>query len=71
MAAEPDLRVKQEGTLKMVRNRILALIAFGCLLAFLGVMIYRVPRLDLALALVVTLALVAFDLWQQIGPRRG
>jgi hypothetical protein len=55
----------------MVRNRILALIAFGCLLVFLSVMIYRVPRLDLALALIVTLALVAFDLWQQIGPRRG
>ena len=54
----------------MTMDRVFAFIAFACLLVFLGVIVYRVPRLDLALVVGVTLVLVMRDLWLQLRPRR-
>jgi hypothetical protein len=54
----------------MTRRRIFALLAFLCLAAFFGIMLYRVPRLDLAGAILIGIALVGYDLWSQLKPRR-
>ncbi|WP_183097041.1 hypothetical protein [Mesorhizobium sp. YM1C-6-2] len=53
----------------MTRKRIFALLAFLCLAAFFGIMLYRVPRLDLAGAILIGIALVGYDLWSQLKPR--
>ena len=42
-------------------DRILAILAFGFLAAFLGILVVYVPRLDLAVAVAVTLALAGWD----------
>lgn len=54
----------------MIRNRIFALFAFAWLLAFLGVYVVRVSRIDLHIVIGLTVLLVAYDLWTQIGPRK-
>jgi hypothetical protein len=54
----------------MIRKRLFALLAFLCLAAFLGVILARVPRLDLAGAILIGLALAGYDLWTQLKPRR-
>jgi len=50
--------------------RLLAGIAVIALLGFYGVMIWFVPRLDLTLAILIGVALVAYDLWTQLFARR-
>ena len=42
-------------------DRILALVAFGVLAGFLGILLTWVPRLDLGAVIVFTLALTAVD----------
>ena len=54
----------------MTRKRLFALLAFLSLLAFLGVILWFVPRLDLAGAFLIGVLLVVYDLWAQLGPRR-
>ena len=54
----------------MTRKRLFALLALLCLLAFLGVILWFVPRLDLAGAFLIGVLLVVYDLWAQLGPRR-
>jgi hypothetical protein len=54
----------------MTRKRLFALLAFLCLAAFLGVILARVPRLDLAGAILIGLSLAGYDLWTQLKPRR-
>ena len=54
----------------MTRKRLFALLAFLCLAAFFGIILYRVPRLDLAGAVLIGLALAGYDLWSQLKPRR-
>lgn len=54
----------------MTRKRLFALLAFLCLAAFFGIMLFRVPRLDLAGAILIGIALVGYDLWSELKPRR-
>jgi hypothetical protein len=51
-------------------SRLFALLALAGLLAFFGVIMKFVPRLDLSVVLVICLALVIYDLWTQLGRRR-
>jgi hypothetical protein len=55
----------------MTRKRIFALIAFLSLAAFFGVVLRFVPRMDLAGAVLLGLALAGYDLWTQLRPRRS
>lgn len=50
-------------------DRLLALLAFCILVAFLAILVWYVPRLDLGLVVLVTLALVAYDLISGAGSR--
>jgi hypothetical protein len=54
----------------MTRKRLFGLFAFLCLAAFFTVILYRVPRLDLAGAVLIGVCLVVYDLWTQLKPRR-
>ena len=40
------------------------------LLAFFGVIMIFVPRIDLSIVLLICLALMVYDLWTQLGLRR-
>ena len=51
-------------------SNILALLAFAVFVAYLGVLFVRVPRLDLQIVLGVTVLLVIYDMWTEIGPKR-
>lgn len=44
-------------------DRLLAVAAFGILAAFLGILVWHVPRLDLGGVVAVTLALCAYDMF--------
>lgn len=50
-------------------NRILSTLALICLIAFLGVFIYRVPRLDLGIVLGLTILMACFDFWREVWRR--
>lgn len=54
----------------MTRKRLFALLAFLSLLAFFGVVLRFVPRVDLGGAILLGVALAAYDLWTQLRPRR-
>ena len=42
-------------------DRLLAILAFALLALFLGILVWYVPKIDLAAFCLVTLALVAYD----------
>jgi hypothetical protein len=44
-------------------DALMRLAAFGLLVAFLGILIWYVPRLDLGAVVAVTLALAGYDLF--------
>lgn len=46
---------------------LLRLIAFAALVLFLGVLVWKVPRVDLGLVVAISLALAAWDFF---GPKR-
>jgi uncharacterized membrane protein YfcA len=50
-------------------GRLMAFFTFAVLATFLGILLYRVPRLDLALILGVTLALAFYDFF--LSPTRA
>jgi hypothetical protein len=54
----------------MIRNRVFAGLAYLSMLAFFAVLLWFVPRLDLAIAVVIGLVLAAYDLWTQLRFRR-
>lgn len=54
----------------MNRKRLFAVLAFLTLLAFLGILLWSVPRLDLGIAIAIGLVLAAYDIWDQLF-RRG
>jgi hypothetical protein len=56
------------GTLGGVMDRWMPMLAFATLAAFLAVLIWYVPRLDLGAVIAVTIALVAWDFF---APQRG
>lgn len=43
-------------------NKIMALAAFALMLAFLGILLWHVPRLDLIAVVAITVALAGWDL---------
>lgn len=55
----------------MTSKRLFALLAFLCLAGFFGVIMIWVPRMDLGGAVCIGLALAAYDLWTQVGPRKS
>jgi hypothetical protein len=54
----------------MIRKRLFAFLALLSLASFFGVVLWFVPRVDLAGAVLLGLALAAYDLWTQLRPRR-
>ncbi|WP_343082312.1 hypothetical protein [Ostreiculturibacter nitratireducens] len=48
-------------------DRLMSIFAFAILTAFLGILVWKVPRLDLGAVIAVTVALVAWDFF---GPKR-
>jgi hypothetical protein len=54
----------------MATSRALALAAFAAFLIFFGVVLVKVPRIDLSVAILIGLALAGYDLWTQLGPGR-
>ncbi len=50
-------------------NRTVAILAFLMLTGFLGILLWFVPRLDLAVVVVLTLLLAFIDLYQTAGER--
>jgi len=48
-------------------TKFLAVFAFAVLVAYLGVVAVRVPRLDLQIVIGITILLVVYDLWTEIG----
>lgn len=58
----------------MLRSRLLALLALLALLvfvAFFGVILAFVPIWDLGVAVLIGVALAAYDLWTQLGRSRA
>jgi hypothetical protein len=55
----------------MNRKRFFAFLALLALASFLCVVLWFVPRVDLAGAILLGLGLAAYDLWTQLRPRRG
>lgn len=47
----------------MTIERVLAILAFAILCAFLGILIQRIPRLDISLVVIATLLLCGYDLF--------
>lgn len=47
-------------------DRIAALLAYALLLAFLGILVWKVPQLDLGLVVLATLALAGADMLQVV-----
>ncbi len=43
-------------------NRIMMIVAFAAFLVFVGILLWHIPRLDLGAVIVVTVALVLWDL---------
>ena len=52
-------------------SRLLALVAFAVLVAFLGILVWRLPRLDLGVLVGLTILFVAYDLFVTTGGRRS
>ncbi|HEV7434707.1 MAG TPA: hypothetical protein VGO22_07535 [Pseudorhizobium sp.] len=44
-------------------DRLLALIAFGVLCGFLGILLWQVPRVDLVIVIGITVAFSGYDLF--------
>ncbi|WBU52050.1 hypothetical protein [Paracoccus sp. SCSIO 75233] len=51
-------------------DRILALFAYTVLLAFLGILVWNVPQLDLGLVVLATLVLAGVDIVQVLRQHR-
>jgi hypothetical protein len=52
-------------------DRIMALIAVVTLAAFLGVLVWKVPRVDLAAVIAITLGLAVWDFLANTNTRSG
>ncbi|MFN3721559.1 MAG: hypothetical protein ACK4VZ_00825 [Paracoccaceae bacterium] len=52
-------------------NNLMALVAFGVMLGFLGILLWHVPRLDLICVVGVTVLLAGWDLLQNLRGKRG
>lgn len=50
----------------MIVDRILALVAFALLAAFLAIIAVKVDRVDLYVACLIGLGLAGYDMWRQL-----
>ena len=50
-------------------DRTVALLALAAFIAFLGIVLWKVPRFDLGAVIGITVALVCYDLWSQLFKR--
>jgi len=53
----------------MTMDRIMALLALALFTVFFGVVVFKVGRVDLAIAAAIGIGLAGYDLLTQIGPR--
>lgn len=51
-------------------DRLFGIVAFAAFAAFLGVIVLRVPDLDLIIVFAIVLLMVAWDFWLSLRPRR-
>lgn len=47
-------------------NRLIAFVAFAVLAGFLAILVFKVPRIDLTVLVIVTLALAGWDLLRRV-----
>lgn len=52
-------------------DRLMQIFAFAVLAGFLGVLLLHVPRLDLTVVILITLAAAAYDFFVAPDPGRG
>ncbi|MDO9523999.1 MAG: hypothetical protein Q7J57_00425 [Gemmobacter sp.] len=50
-------------------NRAVALFSYAVLVGFVGILVWYVGRIDLAVVVVLTLALAGWDIWLNAGER--
>ena len=53
-----------------MRDRFAALVALALFLAFFGILVFSVKRLDMGLVILLGTAFCLFDMWRQLGPGR-
>jgi hypothetical protein len=53
----------------MTIDRLMAVLAFALFTGFLAVVVFRVGRWDLTIAIATGLGLAAYDLWRQLRPK--
>lgn len=54
----------------MMLDRLMAGLALMFFLAFTGIVVFRVGRVDLGVVFAICLALIFYDLWSQLLKRR-
>ena len=54
-----------------MRDWIFALFALACLIAFFGVVIWRVPHVDLIVVMLIGLGLASYDIVTSVRNRKG
>lgn len=54
----------------MRTNKFFAIFAFLWFASFFGIIVIFVPRIDLSIIILIGLALVGYDLWDQLFRRR-
>jgi hypothetical protein len=55
----------------MLTNRILAFIAFTAFIGFFAVIVWKVPRVDLVVVVLIGVGLAGYDLWRLLLRRRS
>ena len=53
-----------------MQDRLAALVALALFLAFFGILVFSVKRLDMALVILLGTAFCLYDMWRQLGPGR-
>ncbi len=53
-----------------MQDRLAALLALTLFLAFFGILVFSVKRLDLTLVIATGSAFCLYDMWRQLGPKR-
>ena len=53
-----------------MQDRLAALVALALFLAFFGILVFSVKRLDMGLVILFGTCFCLFDMWRQLGPGR-
>jgi hypothetical protein len=54
----------------MMLDRVVSVVALAVLAGYLSIVMVKVGRADLTIAIGIGLALCGYDLWRQLKPRR-